>query len=229
MSWCSWCLSYADVCREELLVEKKVLLICKNRKLMKLIRLIASPMLMYVLAGVYALVLAIATLWKNSSGPTVARIIALLLSWFILLQLLQAVNLLAMFLQGGYFKRISKGSLIFMGLCFIWLGAAVTHYAGVTGICTSVRGNGGPMMRDEGQDGKCLPAFFCHPRRFPVKALSGSSQSDVLWKRSGDKEGRMELLCRLPVRMNKVIEVDGYRLFLVFVRSDWAGNGVVRS
>ena len=34
---------------------------------MKLIRLIASPMLMYVLAGVYALVLAIATFVENSS------------------------------------------------------------------------------------------------------------------------------------------------------------------
>lgn len=40
---------------------------------MKLIRLIASPILMYVLAGVYALVLAIATFVENSSGPAVAR------------------------------------------------------------------------------------------------------------------------------------------------------------
>lgn len=40
---------------------------------MKLIRLIASPILMYVLAGVYALVLAIATFVENSSGPALAR------------------------------------------------------------------------------------------------------------------------------------------------------------
>lgn len=72
--------------------------------------------------------------------------------WFILLQLLQAVNLLAMFLQGGYFKRISKGSLIFHGaLVFIWLGAAVTHYAGVTGIMHIREGETvDRMMRDEG-------------------------------------------------------------------------------
>ena len=87
---------------------------------MKLIRLIASPILMYVLAGVYALVLAIATFVENSSGPAVAREYFYYAPWFILLQLLQAVNLLAMFLQGGYFKRISKGSLIFHGaLVFI--------------------------------------------------------------------------------------------------------------
>ena len=73
---------------------------------MKLIRLIASPMLMYVLAGVYALVLAIATFVENSSGPALAREYFYYAPWFILLQLLQAVNLLAMFLQGGYFMGL---------------------------------------------------------------------------------------------------------------------------
>ena len=40
---------------------------------MKLIRLIASPVLMYVLAGLYALILAAATFVENSYGPAVAR------------------------------------------------------------------------------------------------------------------------------------------------------------
>ena len=57
---------------------------------MKLIRLIASPILMYVLAGVYALVLAIATFVENSSGPAVARECFYYAPWFILLQLLQS-------------------------------------------------------------------------------------------------------------------------------------------
>ena len=82
---------------------------------MKLIRLIASPVLMHVLAGLYALILAAATFVENSYGPAVAREHFYYAPWFILLQLLQAVNLLAMFLQGSYFKRISKGSLIFHG------------------------------------------------------------------------------------------------------------------
>lgn len=106
---------------------------------MKLIRLIASPMLMYVLAGVYALVLAIATFVENSSGPAVAREYFYYAPWFILLQLLQAVNLLAMFLQGGYFKRISKGSLLFHGaLVFIWLGG------GCYSLCRSNRNHAHP-------------------------------------------------------------------------------------
>lgn len=40
---------------------------------MKLIRLIASPVLMYILAGLYALILAVATLVENFYGPAVAR------------------------------------------------------------------------------------------------------------------------------------------------------------
>lgn len=93
---------------------------------MKLIRLIASPILMYVLAGVYALVLAIATFVENSSGPALAREYFYYAPWFILLQLLQAVNLLTMFLQGGYFKRISRGSLIFHGaFCFYLVGSGL--------------------------------------------------------------------------------------------------------
>ena len=40
---------------------------------MKLIRLIASPVLMYILAGLYALILAVATFVENSYGPAIAR------------------------------------------------------------------------------------------------------------------------------------------------------------
>ena len=54
---------------------------------MKLIRLIASPVLMYVLAGLYALILAAATFVENSYGPAVAREHFYYAPWFILLQL----------------------------------------------------------------------------------------------------------------------------------------------
>lgn len=91
---------------------------------MKLIRLIASPVLMYILAGLYALILAVATFVENSYGPAIAREYFYYAPWFILLQLLQAVNLSAMFLQGSYFKRISKGSLIFHGAFLFIVGAA---------------------------------------------------------------------------------------------------------
>ena len=182
---------------------------------MKLIRLIASPILMYVLAGVYALVLAIATFVENSSGPAVARECFYYAPWFILLQLLQAVNLLAMFLQGGYFKRISKGSLIFHGaFVFIWLGAAVTHYAGVTGIMHIREGETvDRMMRDEGAGmGNASLPFSVTLDDFRLKRYPGSHspmsyESDLVIKKGN------ETPLQATVRMNKVIEVDGYRLF----------------
>ena len=182
---------------------------------MKLIRLIASPVLMYVLAGLYALILAPATFVENSYGPAAAREHFYYAPWFILLQLLQAVNLLAMFLQGSYFKRISKGSLIFHGaFVFIWLGAAVTHYVGVTGIMHIREGETvSSMMRDEGagMGNASLPFSVTlddfRLQRYPGSHSPMSYESDLVIKK-GD-----EAPVQATVRMNKVIDIDGYRLF----------------
>lgn len=182
---------------------------------MKLIRLIASPVLMYVLAGLYALILAAATFVENSYGPAVAREHFYYAPWFILLQLLQAVNLLAMFLQGSYFKRISKGSLIFHGaFVFIWLGATVTHYVGVTGIMHIREGETvSSMMHDEGAGmGKTSLPFSVtlddfRLQRYPGSHSPMSYESDLVIKK-GD-----EVPVQATVRMNKVIDIDGYRLF----------------
>ena len=182
---------------------------------MKLIRLIASPVLMYVLAGLYALIFAAATILGKTYGPAVAREHFYYAPWFILLQLLQAVNLLVMFLQGSYFKRISKGSLIFHGaFVFIWLGAAVTHYVGVTGIMHIREGETvSNMMRDEGagMGNTSLPFSVTlddfRLQRYPGSHSPMSYESDLVIKK-GD-----EAPVQATVRMNKVIDIDGYRLF----------------
>lgn len=182
---------------------------------MKLIRLIASPILMYVLAGLYALILATATFVENSYGPAISREYFYYAPWFILLQLLQAVNLLSMFLQGSYFKRVSKGSLLFHGaFLFIWLGAAVTHYVGVTGIMHIREGETvDSMMRDEGAGmGNASLPFSVALNDFRLKRYPGSHspmsyESDlVIKKANGDTQ-------QATLSMNKVINVDGYRLF----------------
>ncbi len=196
---------------------------------MKLIRLIASPVLMYVLAGLYALILAAATFVENSYGPAVAREHFYYAPWFILLQLLQAVNLLAMFLQGSYFKRISKGSLIFHGaFVFIWLGAAVTHYVGVTGIMHIREGETvSNMMRDEGagMGNTSLPFSVTlddfRLQRYPGSHSPMSYESDLVIKK-GD-----EAPVQATVRMNKVIDIDGYRLFQSSFDPD--GQGTILS
>ena len=193
---------------------------------MKLIRLIASPVLMYILAGLYALILAVATLVENSYGPVVARESFYYAPWFILLQLLQAVNLLAMFLQGSYFKRISKGSLIFHGaFLFIWLGAAVTHYVGVTGIMHIREGEtANSMMKEEGigMANASLPFSVTlkdfRLQRYPGSHSPMSYESDLVIKR--EKESPLQA----TIRMNKVIDVDGYRLFQSSFDSDEQGT-----
>ena len=159
--------------------------------------------------------MAAATFVENSYGPAVAREHFYYAPWFILLQLLQAVNLLAMFLQGSYFKRISKGSLIFHGaFVFIWLGAAVTHYVGVTGIMHIREGETvSSMMHDEGAGmGKTSLPFSVtlddfRLQRYPGSHSPMSYESDLVIKK-GD-----EVPVQATVRMNKVIDIDGYRLF----------------
>lgn len=183
---------------------------------MKLIRLIASPVLMYVLAGLYALILTIATFVENTYGPVVAREHFYYASWFILLQLLQAVNLLSLFLQGSYFKRINTGSLIFHGaFLFVWLGAAVTHYVGVTGIMHIREGETvDSMMADEGAGmGNTSLPFSVTLNDFRLKRYPGSRspmsyESDLIIIRKGN-----EIPLEATIRMNKVVDVDGYRLF----------------
>lgn len=182
---------------------------------MKLFRLIASPVLMYVLAGLYALVLAIATFTENTYGPAVSRECFYYAPWFILLQLLQAGNLVAMFLRGGYFKHISKGSLIFhAAFVLIWLGAAVTHYAGTTGTLHIREGETVDcMLLDEssGEANSRLPFSVTlddfRLKRYPGSHSPMSYESDLVIKK--EKEAPLQA----TVYMNKVINVDGYRLF----------------
>lgn len=182
---------------------------------MKLIRLIASPIFMYILAGLYALALAIATFVENSYGPAVSREYFYYAPWFILLQLLQAVNLVSMFLQGSYFKRISKGSLIFHGaFVLIWLGAAVTHYAGVTGIMHIREGETVDYMLLDGEAGMkdaSLPFSVTlddfRLTRYPGSHSPMSYESDLVIKKENESPSQA------TIRMNKVINVDGYRLF----------------
>ena len=120
-----------------------------------------------------------------------------------------------MFLQGSYFKRISKGSLIFHGaFVFIWLGAAVTHYVGVTGIMHIREGETvSSMMRDEGagMGNASLPFSVTlddfRLQRYPGSHSPMSYESDLVIKK-GD-----EAPVQATVRMNKVIDIDGYRLF----------------
>lgn len=180
---------------------------------MKLVRLLASPLLMYLLAGAYALIMAIATLVENSAGTAFVCEHFYYAPWFILLQLLQAGNLLAIFLYRDYFKKINLGSLMFHGaLLLMWLGAATTHYAGTTGLMHIREGQTVDyMISDENQTRTPLPFTTTltdfRLMRYPGSMSPRAYESDLTIKKEG---AEVQQAC---IRMNKVIEVEGYRLF----------------
>lgn len=105
--------------------------------------------------------------------------------------------------------------MIFHGaFVFIWLGAAVTHYVGVTGIMHIREGETvSSMMHDEGAGmGKTSLPFSVtlddfRLQRYPGSHSPMSYESDLVIKK-GD-----EVPVQATVRMNKVIDIDGYRLF----------------
>ena len=105
--------------------------------------------------------------------------------------------------------------MIFHGaFVFIWLGAAVTHYVGVTGIMHIREGETvSNMMRDEGagMGNTSLPFSVTlddfRLQRYPGSHSPMSYESDLVIKK-GD-----EAPVQATVRMNKVIDIDGYRLF----------------
>lgn len=182
--------------------------------MMKLIRLLSSSVVMYILAGFYALVLALATFLENSYGSGVVREYFYYAPWFILLQLLQVFNLLGMFLWSDYFKKVNKGSLLFHGaFLFIWLGAACTHYLGETGIMHIREGETTELMMLDDGNGKMDLPFSVTLEKFRLQRYSGSNspmsyESDLIIRKKSDN-----IPLEATIRMNKVIEVDGYRLF----------------
>lgn len=191
---------------------------------MKLARLISSPVLMYILAGVYAVAMAVATFVENSKGTAFVCEHFYYASWFILLQLLQACNLLGIFLYRNYFKKINPGSLLFHGaLLLMWLGAATTHYAGVTGMMHIREGETTDyMISDENKDQSSLPFSVTltdfRLKRYPGSMSPMSYESDLTIKKGNEEP------LQACIQMNKVIEIDGYRLFQSSFDADEQGT-----
>lgn len=191
---------------------------------MKLTRLIASPVLLYVLAGIYAVTMAVATFVENSKGTAFVCEHFYYAPWFIALQLLQACNLLAIFVYRDYFRRINTGSLMFHGaLLLMWLGAATTHYTGVTGMMHIREGETiNYMVADENHEQHALP-FSVTLTDFRLMRYPGS-MSPMAYESDLTINGKDRQAQQASIRMNKVIEIDGYRLFQSSFDTDEQGT-----
>ena len=101
----------------------------------KILKLLASPLLMAVLIIAFAVASAIATFIENDFGTLAARTLIYNAWWFEFIMLLLAVNFIAsIFTRKLYRKEKFAVMLFHIGFVIILLGAAVTRYVGQEGM-----------------------------------------------------------------------------------------------
>ncbi len=101
----------------------------------KVLKLLASPLLMALLIIAFAVSSAIATFIENDFGTTAARAIIYNAWWFELVMLLLSVNFIASIVTRKLYRKEKFAVMLFhVGFVIILLGAAVTRYAGQEGM-----------------------------------------------------------------------------------------------
>lgn len=102
------------------------------RILQKIFLSMGSAVIMVML---FAIAIAAATFLENDYGPDAARQLIYEAKWFEILILLLGVNLVANIMRHQLWKKGKRLILIFhAALVFIYLGAALTRYAGYEGV-----------------------------------------------------------------------------------------------
>ncbi|MFO8022577.1 MAG: hypothetical protein R6U65_08930, partial [Perlabentimonas sp.] len=103
--------------------------------MLKVLRLLASPMLMALLIIAFGVACAIATFIENDFGTQSARALIYEAWWFELIMLLLAVNFMASIFTRKLYQRSKQPIMIFhVGFVIILLGAAITRYVGQEGM-----------------------------------------------------------------------------------------------
>ncbi len=101
----------------------------------KVLRILASPMLMAMLIIAFGVACAIATFIENDFGTQSARALVYEAWWFELIMLLLAVNFIASIYSRKLYQKSKLPIMIFhVGFVVILLGAAVTRYIGQEGM-----------------------------------------------------------------------------------------------
>lgn len=101
----------------------------------RVLRILASPMLMALLIIAFGVACAIATFIENDFGTQSARALIYEAWWFELIMLLLAVNFMASIFTRKLYLRSKQPIMFFhLGFVIILLGAAVTRYMGQEGM-----------------------------------------------------------------------------------------------
>ena len=179
---------------------------------MRFLRLLSASVTLYVLLIGYIVVLGIATFVEEAKGTAFVREHFYYAWWFILLQGILGIQLIVIFFCRKWFRRQNWGNLL-LHFSFLWIlvGAAITHFAGKEGIMHIREGEtvdymfvGERMERQTVPFRVTLTDFRL--KRYPGSHSPSSYESDLVVFHQGREE-------KVGVKMNKVVNVEGYRLF----------------
>lgn len=177
-----------------------------------MIKFISSRILMFVLLLAYAVAMGVATFVESAQGTDVARNLFYYSWWFIGIEFLLAVNLLAIIFTTKMFALKRWGSLLFhVAFLIILAGAGVTHFFSFEGIMHIREGEQVDYILTGKSMLKQNVPFEVHLKDFRLERYPGSHspssyESDLVVTVDGKRR-------ESTVYMNNVLDIKGYRLF----------------
>ncbi|MFI3317534.1 MAG: cytochrome c biogenesis protein CcsA [Rikenellaceae bacterium] len=188
-----------------------------------LLKIINSPRLMILLLVIYALALAAATFIEKYHGTAISQSCVYHSLWFISLQLLMVVNGVAIMKSRGLFSRKSIGSLLLhLSFVVILAGALTTHLFGREGYMHIREAESVSSYVDSATNQSVDLDFSVRLDNFVISRYAGSnSPSSFQSYITITKAGRVQ---QGVVQTNKIVNVDGYRLFQTSFDKDEGGT-----
>ena len=188
-------------------------------------KLLASHVTMILLMAVYAVTLAAATFIEKAFGTPAAKMLVYYSPVFFLLQLLLAVNFLAVFVSSRGYKSGKWGFMaIHLAFIIILSGALISHVTGKEGMLHLREGEKSAVMKVQTSRGTYMHRFPFEVEliRFTLKRYPGSMSPS-----SYESELRVYVdgeIRRERVYMNNVLDVKGYRFFQASFDADERGT-----
>ncbi len=190
-------------------------------------KIIESPIIMLASLTLYAISMAIATFIEKYHGTATSQAEIYHAWWFITLQLIMAVNAIAIIKKRGLFALKNIGSLtLHISFIIMLIGALTTHLFSKEGYIQLREGQSTDHFVDPKSNERIELGFIVTLDDFVVTRYAGSSspssfQSNITVTKEQDNniERKTEV-----VAMNKIVNVDGYRLFQTSYDKDERGT-----
>jgi len=178
---------------------------------------------MLALIMIYCLSMAIATFIEKDLGMAASRGYVYHNAWFLLLQVFISINGVAIIKGRGLFSWKSVGSLMFhLSFIVIFCGAMTTHLFSKEGVMHIREGNSSNYIVDMANNEKTPLPFTVSLNdfvltRYPGSQSPSSYESHVTIENDGKEYKDL-------IRMNRIVNVDGYRLFQTSFDKDERGT-----